>query len=162
MVFAKLRGLRRALELSVSRPGAVCVGPGSLCVGHQRFLCRASAPYRHSLSGPGALYVPPSHSLRRVGPQRSLGEGPTLSRSLCRARRFLCRVSAVSVSRPSALCVGARRSLCLALVGARRFVCRCTLCVGPRRSLALCVGPIILYVMARCSLCRGVSRPRAL
>ena len=131
-----------APELSASRPGAVCVGPGALFPGPQRVLCRASALYRHSLSGPGALCV---------GPRRSLCRGPPLSSP---------RTLSLSVSGPGALCVGAR-SVC---VGPR------TLSVGPRRSLTpvLSVSGGTLCVGNRCCLCQGpafscsLSGPNAL
>ena len=107
----------------MSRPSAVCVGPGTLCVGPQRSLCRAPALFVSGQRSVSALFVGPRRSLCPaqplsgpgpfcVGPQRSLAEGPTLSRSGPGALWSpLCRAPALSVSSPGAflpitLCVG--------------------------------------------------------
>ena len=115
------RSLCQALALSVSGPGALCVGPrfraptlfvsgpGAVCFGARRSLCRRLAL---SVSGPGAVCV---------WPRRYLYQGPSLSRSFCRS---LCRAPALSVSGRGALCIKGR-SLALSVA----------LCVGPRRSL---------------------------
>ena len=56
------------------------LGPGALCVGARRSLCRAQAPFRHSESEPGTLSVSVSGSVfRRVPPGPA---GPQL-RSAC-------------------------------------------------------------------------------
>ena len=97
----------------MSGPGALALlsvsGPGALCVGSRRSLCR----------GAGALCVGASRSLCR-GPARC--RAPTLSRSalalshsLCRARRSLCRGPAVSVLGPRRS--HSSRQCCLVCVG---------------------------------------------
>ena len=101
--------------LSVSGPGALCVGFRHcrvLCVGPalsvsgRRSLCRAPAV---SVSGPGALCVRPGALC--VEPRHSL----------CRGRRSRCRAA-------GDLCVGPR-------VGARRSSAG-ALCVEPQHSLS--------------------------
>ena len=138
--------------LSVSGPGGLCVG-GSAFSGALYVRAPAFSPALF-VSGPGGplptllcraptvlggLYVGARRSLCRglagalcVGAQRSLCRSPALWR--------LCRALVLSVSGPGpALSVGVRRLLC-------------TLSLSGR---GLYVGPRILSVGARRSLCRG-------
>ena len=138
------RSLCRAPALSVSGPGALCVGPGAvslsvscpaisvsspvaLCVRARRSLCRGPAL---SVWGPG------------VGAWRSLRRAPALFLSvgaLCVGpRRFLCRDPTLSVSGPGALSlsVSCPRDFCVQSGrGARRSPG--ALSLGPQRSLRL-------------------------
>ena len=101
------RSLRRGPALSVSGHGA---------------LCRA-LPL--SVSGHGALYRAPPLARRFL-----------CSGALCKA---VCRALALSVSGPGGLCVGHRRSPSAMCVGARRSLA----VSGPN---ALCVGAPLLSV----------------
>ena len=160
-----LRSLYRAPALSVSGPGALCVGarrsvsgPGALCVGP------CVGPWR-SVSGPGAVCVGLCRApCQAPAAQRSPGTlcvGPgalfvraPLSRFLC---RDLCRAPALSLRSPCR--AGERRaparSICLrpvapALsVSAPRSFCVCwvpplsrCLCPAPGQS-CLCQGPAL-------------------
>ena len=132
---------------SLSAPALSVSGPGALCVGPQRSLCRAPAL---SVSGLGALFV---------GALFVSGLG-----ALCGARRSMCRDPALSASGPGALCVGTQRSLrSLCRRSLCRSLCRAqvvsvsgpgSLCVGAWRSLCWAPpsGPGI-YCVARRSLC---------
>ena len=199
------RCLCRAQALSVSGPGPAARAQGSLFVSWPG---GASAVSALSVSGPGALRVPgPALSvsgsvLGTGGPLPTLclslspavsasGPGPfgALQRSLCprslrqAPQRFpdaFCVGPPWSLCRPSALYVGARRSLCQArrslcggsaiwfsVSGAlRQSTCQSpgALYVGARRSSlrrgrpgALCVGPA-LSVSGPDGLCVGAGR----
>ena len=135
----------RASAISMSGPGALCVGsPHSLCRA-RRSLCRGCVGRRFLSGPPGTLHVAARRSLsqsaRRPSPKTFFCQVPAVcvpapvalwllsQNSLCqvprlvcralplfiRARHSLCRTPAVYVSRPNDLCVGAQRSL----VGAR-------------------------------------------
>ena len=139
LIFAKLRSLRRAPELSVSGP--------------RRSLRRAGALHRRSLSGPALS------SLRR-GPAPSVS-GPS---GLCIGpRRSLCRGHVVFLPGSLALCVGARRSLCrgpaFSVSGPGALCVR-----APMLSVS---GPgarpvVFLSAAAVLSLCRGSAVSRSL
>ena len=147
--------LCRVPVLFVSGPSAVSVGfsglyvgPGALCVGARRSLCRGPAlcvgnalcvGARRFVSGPGAPCVGAQRSLSGstsgpgapfprlslsgpgvlcVGPRRFLS-GP--GAPYVGARRSVCRAPTICVSGPGALCVGAQRSV----LGVWRSLCRC-------------------------------------
>ena len=161
--------------LSVSGPGALCVGfrhSLALCVRPRRSLCRASGLCRLR------------RSLAVGGPALSVS-GPALCRghALCVSEPGLCvGPLALSVSGPGALCFGPRRSLAMCVArpdalslsvsgpNTLRFGPRRSLCRGPGPSVSgPCRGPALLWPGALCvgtrrSLCRvpalSVSGPR--
>ena len=174
----------------MSAPGALALslsGPGALCVGARRSSDTLYVAARLSLSQSSAL----SRSLCR-GPAVSVARPGALSLvsapgALCvRARRSLCPGPAVSVSGPGALsvsglcrapalCVGARRSLCrgpaFLCQGPALFVSGPgvsvsgpgAICVGARRSLCPVSGPGALFCVGICVAPRHRShgfRPR--
>ena len=119
-------------RITLSRPGSLCVGPGSFCRGlyrgpavlSQRSLRRA----RRSVSGPAAPCV---------GARRSVCRGSALFVSGLRARCSLCRAPALFVSGPDSLSILLRTVSVSELGALQRFLCR-----GPALSGGLSVsGP---------------------
>ena len=155
-------------------------GPGALCVGARRSLCRCPALSVHFPDTGGLYWVWRLLSACRGPVCRRKAPGPGAP-SECRDPALfsaLCRGSALFVSGP-ALCVGAQRvfgvsepgALCAALfasgpgalcVGARRFVsgppseCRgpALFVSGPGDLCRECRGPA-LFVSGPGALCRG-------